>query len=335
LPTAEAAEKGPAAKGGGTPAAASKQQPPPLTPPSELLDALAGLCLYHQDAAGWTYEVCHRRQVRQFRGSGAAGGSEDFICGRYGGGAGAAGAANAWGGARGSAGGPAWPLPPNHPSRYLDEEQDHEYDDEAGEGERPKEGDRGAPSSSSRDRDEARVRVDRRGIGLAPGTPFLRHVYGSGASCALGNGQPRTAEVRYVCSDAVAGLAGGGGGGGGGGASWAGAQSGALVAVREFPSCHYVATVATPVLCVHPDFAARREDVRLVACAPLDDDEQEGRGGGGGASAVAATAVATAEDSGSSSTGAAQAEAAEAAEGLRIADKEAAAAADKTQKDEL
>eukprot|EP00879_Flechtneria_rotunda_P022436 GHRR01023686.1.p1 GENE.GHRR01023686.1~~GHRR01023686.1.p1 ORF type:complete len:259 (+),score=88.92 GHRR01023686.1:132-908(+) len=34
--------------------------------PFELLEALTALCLYRQDGL-WTYEVCHRKHVRQFR----------------------------------------------------------------------------------------------------------------------------------------------------------------------------------------------------------------------------------------------------------------------------
>ncbi|WIA19244.1 hypothetical protein OEZ85_003883 [Tetradesmus obliquus] len=34
--------------------------------PFELLESLDGMCLYRQDGL-WTYEVCHRQQVRQFR----------------------------------------------------------------------------------------------------------------------------------------------------------------------------------------------------------------------------------------------------------------------------
>eukprot|EP00878_Enallax_costatus_P012587 GHUV01013145.1.p1 GENE.GHUV01013145.1~~GHUV01013145.1.p1 ORF type:complete len:166 (+),score=42.77 GHUV01013145.1:253-750(+) len=41
--------------------------PPPVTKtPFELLESLDGLCFYRQDGL-WTYEVCHRKHVRQFR----------------------------------------------------------------------------------------------------------------------------------------------------------------------------------------------------------------------------------------------------------------------------
>ncbi|KAF6253222.1 hypothetical protein COO60DRAFT_1703903 [Scenedesmus sp. NREL 46B-D3] len=49
--------------------------------PFELLEALDGMCLYRQDGL-WTYEVCHRQQVRQFRQE-AGKKAEDFSCGRY------------------------------------------------------------------------------------------------------------------------------------------------------------------------------------------------------------------------------------------------------------
>uniref|UniRef100_A0A383VW83 MRH domain-containing protein n=1 Tax=Tetradesmus obliquus TaxID=3088 RepID=A0A383VW83_TETOB len=49
--------------------------------PFELLEALDGMCLYRQDGL-WTYEVCHRQQVRQFRQE-AGKKAEDFVCGRF------------------------------------------------------------------------------------------------------------------------------------------------------------------------------------------------------------------------------------------------------------
>eukprot|EP00878_Enallax_costatus_P005298 GHUV01005565.1.p1 GENE.GHUV01005565.1~~GHUV01005565.1.p1 ORF type:complete len:415 (+),score=129.13 GHUV01005565.1:253-1497(+) len=55
--------------------------PPPVTKtPFELLESLDGLCFYRQDGL-WTYEVCHRKHVRQFRQD--ANKNEDFICGKY------------------------------------------------------------------------------------------------------------------------------------------------------------------------------------------------------------------------------------------------------------
>ncbi|WIA19245.1 hypothetical protein OEZ85_003883 [Tetradesmus obliquus] len=49
--------------------------------PFELLESLDGMCLYRQDGL-WTYEVCHRQQVRQFRQE-AGKKAEDFVCGRF------------------------------------------------------------------------------------------------------------------------------------------------------------------------------------------------------------------------------------------------------------
>lgn len=49
--------------------------------PFDLLDSLMGLCLYRQDGL-WTYEVCHKKHVRQFRQD-TAKGKEDFSCGEY------------------------------------------------------------------------------------------------------------------------------------------------------------------------------------------------------------------------------------------------------------
>jgi protein OS-9 len=42
----------------------------------------AGRCLYHNDGQ-WTYEVCYKRSVRQFRQEAHGEGIEEFTCGRY------------------------------------------------------------------------------------------------------------------------------------------------------------------------------------------------------------------------------------------------------------
>lgn len=93
----------------------------------------------------------------------------------------------------------------------------------------------------------------------ASGRPsrYVAHRYGGGAECAL-TGRPRTAEVRYACPRGYGGSSGSGSGSGGsggsGGSSAVSQRENVVVSVREFPSCHYVAVVATPLLCGHPAF---------------------------------------------------------------------------------
>eukprot|EP00198_Chlamydomonas_reinhardtii_P007020 XP_001696356.1 predicted protein [Chlamydomonas reinhardtii] len=49
--------------------------------PHELLEAMSALCLYRQEGL-WTYEMCYKKHVRQFRQD-ASGRNEDFSCGKY------------------------------------------------------------------------------------------------------------------------------------------------------------------------------------------------------------------------------------------------------------
>ncbi|GBF95116.1 hypothetical protein Rsub_07700 [Raphidocelis subcapitata] len=72
---------------GGAAAAAEVARVDPALPPAaakspfDLLEPLTALCLYHKDAT-WTYEVCHRSRVLQFRKNGAKR-EEEFSCGAY------------------------------------------------------------------------------------------------------------------------------------------------------------------------------------------------------------------------------------------------------------
>ncbi|GLI62889.1 hypothetical protein VaNZ11_005638 [Volvox africanus] len=49
--------------------------------PLELLDAMSALCLYRQEGL-WTYELCYKKYVRQFRQA-KSGHIEDFSCGVF------------------------------------------------------------------------------------------------------------------------------------------------------------------------------------------------------------------------------------------------------------
>nr|BCL66185.1 hypothetical protein [Volvox reticuliferus] len=55
--------------------------PSTLELPFTLLEELSALCFYRQEGL-WTYEVCYRKHVRQFRQD-SSGKSEDFSCGTY------------------------------------------------------------------------------------------------------------------------------------------------------------------------------------------------------------------------------------------------------------
>ncbi|GFR42283.1 hypothetical protein Agub_g3181 [Astrephomene gubernaculifera] len=72
---AAAAASASAAGASGAAAAGDQQSP------FELLEAMTALCLYRQEGL-WTYEVCYKKQARQFRQDGAGRG-EDFSCGTY------------------------------------------------------------------------------------------------------------------------------------------------------------------------------------------------------------------------------------------------------------
>nr|BCL66108.1 hypothetical protein [Volvox africanus] len=55
--------------------------PSTMAVPFTLLEALSALCFYRQEGL-WTYEICYRKHVRQFRQD-SSGQSEDFSCGTY------------------------------------------------------------------------------------------------------------------------------------------------------------------------------------------------------------------------------------------------------------
>jgi protein OS-9 len=105
---------------------------------------------------------------------------------------------------------------------------------------------------------------------------YLGHTFAGGATCHL-TGAPRSAEVRFAC----------------------GAPSGrenVITAVKEFPACNYVLTVASPFLCKHPAFRPQPERVRAIACTALEpppaagrgeEEAEAGQGAGGDAAAVA------------------------------------------------
>ncbi|GFH10890.1 predicted protein [Haematococcus lacustris] len=41
-----------------------------------------------------------------------------------------------------------------------------------------------------------------------------------------------------------------------------------IISVKEFPTCNYIYTVATPFLCKHPRFKPPAEVVRAINCVP-------------------------------------------------------------------
>mmetsp|Transcript_31818 Transcript_31818/g.70690 ORF Transcript_31818/g.70690 Transcript_31818/m.70690 type:complete len:390 (-) Transcript_31818:180-1349(-) len=76
---------------------------------------------------------------------------------------------------------------------------------------------------------------------------YVSHVLGGGQSCVM-TGLPRTAEVRFTCMRDI--------------------RDNTIVSVKEFPTCNYVFTVATPFLCNHPEFKLPPEKLYTVVCDP-------------------------------------------------------------------
>jgi hypothetical protein len=54
-----------------------------------------------------------------------------------------------------------------------------------------------------------------------------------------------------------------------------------ITAVKEFPACNYVLTVASPLLCKHPAFRPQPERVRAIACTLLEPAAAAGSAQGG------------------------------------------------------
>ncbi|KAJ9504962.1 hypothetical protein QJQ45_021453 [Haematococcus lacustris] len=76
---------------------------------------------------------------------------------------------------------------------------------------------------------------------------YVSHNMTGGAQCLL-TGAGRTSEVRFTCL--------------------LDAHDNMIISVKEFPTCNYIYTVATPFLCKHPRFKPPAEVVRAINCVP-------------------------------------------------------------------
>ncbi|KAL6765469.1 hypothetical protein V8C86DRAFT_2459875 [Haematococcus lacustris] len=96
---------------------------------------------------------------------------------------------------------------------------------------------------------------------------YVSHNMTGGAQCLL-TGAGRTSEVRFTCLQD--------------------AHDNMIISVKEFPTCNYIYTVATPFLCKHPRFKPPAEVVRAINCVPYGarpagagEAAAAGRGGAG------------------------------------------------------
>lgn len=62
---------------------------------------------------------------------------------------------------------------------------------------------------------------------------YISHRFSEGGSCVM-TGASRSAEVRFTCLRNAA--------------------DNMIASVKEFPTCNYIITVSTPLLCKHPEF---------------------------------------------------------------------------------
>ena len=101
-------------------------------------------------------------------------------------------------------------------------------------------------------------------------------MFANGTACDL-TGEPRSTEVRFVCAPEA-------------GAAQAGVATPAhfIESVKEPVTCHYVLTLATPLLCAHAAFRVEEAPLAHIRCrATAHADEggnaQAARAGDGGA----------------------------------------------------
>jgi Glucosidase II beta subunit-like protein len=81
---------------------------------------------------------------------------------------------------------------------------------------------------------------------------YVSQLYTEGSDCSeLRPGVARQAEVRFTCGTGLDTL---------------------LVSVREAQSCAYVFTVATPLLCDHPEFQTAPPPVAAIACYKAEEE---------------------------------------------------------------
>ncbi len=112
---------------------------------------------------------------------------------------------------------------------------------------------------------------------------FHAHVFSNGTQCDL-TGQPRSAEGRLVCApEAAAGAAGAPGAPGA-----LEAPQHAIEAVKEPTTCHYVLTLATPLLCRHAAFRVHAPPVAHIRCQAAPPAAGELQAGGAQAGQAAA-----------------------------------------------
>ena len=113
---------------------------------------------------------------------------------------------------------------------------------------------------------------------------YHAHLFANGTACDL-TGEPRSTEVRFVCAPEV-------------GAAQAGVATPAhfIESVKEPVTCHYVLTLATPLLCAHDAFRVEEAPVAHIRCRALGNVEAAARAGDGGAGAELGAAVAGARD---------------------------------------
>ena len=105
---------------------------------------------------------------------------------------------------------------------------------------------------------------------------YHAHVFANGTACDL-TGEPRSTEVRFVCAPEA-------------GAAQAGVAVSAhfIESVKEPVTCHYVLTLATPLLCAHDAFRVEEAPVAHIRCratASEGEAAQAARAGDSGAQA--------------------------------------------------
>lgn len=80
---------------------------------------------------------------------------------------------------------------------------------------------------------------------------FIGHLFSGGAKCHL-TGRARSAEVRFACGTST--------------------RENVITSVKEFPTCNYVVTVSSPLLCKHHAFKPQPERVMPISCMPLEPE---------------------------------------------------------------
>ncbi|KAF8058885.1 zinc finger CCCH domain-containing protein 67 [Scenedesmus sp. PABB004] len=152
----------------------AETSPPTLKTPFELLESLSALCLYRQDGL-WTYEVCHRKHVRQFRqvsGGGGGAGRSITVSGSS-----AAGLLDA--------------VLAGDAAKLLGAVL--AGGDEAGK--KAEDFSCGQYAGDAAQSEDVLEDVSSSGHPVK----YVRHTFAGGATCVL-TGAPRTAEVRYTCA---------------------------------------------------------------------------------------------------------------------------------------